>query len=54
LRLRRNDRGFVDGIEQEAEGSEVAFVGHEDDAGHVVEVVVVGFFFEGGCLIDAP
>ena len=23
------------------------------DAGHVVEVVIVSFFFEGGCLIDA-
>ena len=53
LRLDWNDCGFVDGVEQEAVGSEVAFLGHEDDAGHVAEVVVVGFLFEGGCLIDA-
>ena len=44
---------MIDGVEQEAKGSKVAFVRHEDDAGHVVEVVVVGFFFEGRCLVDA-
>ena len=53
MRLRRNYRGFVDGVEKQTNLSEVAFLGHEDDAGHLVEVVVVGFFFEGGCLVDA-
>ena len=53
LRLRWNGRRFVDGVEKQTNLSEVAFLGHEDDAGHVVEVVVVSFFFEGGCLIDA-
>lgn len=52
VRLRWNDRRIVDGVEKQTDLSEVAFLGHEDDAGHVVEVVVVGFFFEGGCLID--
>ena len=52
-RLNWNDCCFVDGVEQEAVGSEVAFLGHEDDAGHVAEVVVVGFLLEGTCLIDA-
>lgn len=48
-----NEPGFVDGVEEEAVGAEVAFVGDEDYAGHVVEVVVVGLLFKGACLIDA-
>jgi hypothetical protein len=32
LLLGWNDCGFVDGVEQEAVGSEVSFLGHEDDA----------------------
>ena len=32
LRLGWNDCGFVDGVEEEAGCSEVAFLGHEDDA----------------------
>jgi hypothetical protein len=32
LLLGWNDCGFVDGVEQEAVGSEVAFLGHEDYA----------------------
>lgn len=32
LRLGWNDCGFVDGVEQEAVGSEVTFLGHEEDA----------------------
>ena len=53
LRLRWNGRRFVDGVEKQTNLSEVAFLGHEDDAGHVVEVVVVGFLLKGTCLIDA-
>ena len=53
LQLRRNYRRFVDGVEKQTDLSEVAFLGHEDDAGHVAEVVVVGLLLECGCLVDA-
>lgn len=53
LRSGWSELGFVDGVEQEAVGPEVAFVGHEDDAGHVVEVMVIGLLFKRGRLVDA-